>query len=59
MYISSHCPTAAAACLVGISVGFSRSDSFPTPIPMAPDDTRMISCPAFFRSLMTRHSAST
>ena len=32
--------------------------SLPTPMPMAPEETRMISCPAFFRSLSTLHSRS-
>ena len=53
MYISSHWPTAAQACLVAISPGREGRDSLPTPMPMAPDETRMTSCPAFFRSLST------
>ena len=59
MYMSSHWPTAAAACLVGMSLGRWARESFPTPMPMAPEETRMISWPAFFRSLRTLHSAST
>ena len=59
VYISSHCPTAAAACLDGMSFGRSRSPSFPTPIPMAPEETSISSCPAFLMSLMILHSCST
>ena len=33
--------------------------SLPSPMAMAPEDTSTISCPAFFRSLMTLHSCST
>ncbi len=57
-YISSHCPTAAAACFVGISCGRSLKLSLPAPMPIAPDDTSIISCPAFFRSLSTLQSFS-
>ena len=57
--MSSHWPTAAAACLVGMSPGRAARESFPTPMPMAPEETRMISWPAFFRSLRTLHSSST
>ena len=41
-------------------MSFGRADrlSLPTPMPIAPDETRMISCPAFFRSLSTLHSRS-
>ena len=59
IYISSHWPTAARACLVGMSEGFFARFSFPTPMAMAPEDTSTSSCPAFFRSLMTLHSRST
>ena len=45
--------------MVGMSVGRWLRDSLPTPMPMAPDDTRITSCPAFFTSLSTLHSAST
>ena len=36
MYISSHWPTAAAACLVAISHGRVESESLALPIPIAP-----------------------
>ena len=51
--------TAAAACLVGRSSGRLARPSLPTPIPMAPEDTKMTSCPAFFRSDSTLHRLST
>ena len=50
---------AAAACFVGISDGRSFKESFPTPIPIAPDETRITSLPAFFKSLNTLQSSST
>ena len=54
-----HWPTAAEACLVGISFGRSRRFSLPKPMAIAPEDTRMISWSAFFRSLRTLHIRST
>ena len=36
--MSSHWPTAAAACLVGMSLGLPGRFSLPTPMPMAPED---------------------
>ena len=42
-----------AACFVGISWGRCLRESFPTPMPIAPDVTRIISFPAFLRSLST------
>ena len=58
-YISSHWPTAARACLVGMSSGLWTMFIFPTPMAMAPEDTSTSSWPAFFRSLTTLHSSST
>src|SRR5699024_7627966 len=52
-------PMAARACLLGMSVGFRVRFIFPTPMAMAPEDTSTISCPAFFRSLITLHNSST
>ena len=56
--MSSHWPTAAEACLVGTSTGFLPRRSLPTPMPIAPEETRITSLPAFLRSLSTLHSAS-
>ena len=58
MYINSHWPTAAEACFVGTSFGRSLRLSLPKPMAMAPEETRMISCPIFLRSLKTLHSFS-
>ena len=57
--MSTFCPTAAAACLDGISLGFPGRFSLPTPMPMAPEETKITSWPAFFRSLSTLHIRST
>ena len=38
--------------------GRPGSPSLPTPMPIAPEDTNMIWCPAFFRSLSTLHRCS-
>ena len=45
--------------MVGMSLGLPGRFSLPTPMPMAPEDTRIISCPAFFRSLRTFTRSST
>ena len=57
--MSSHWPTAAAARLPGISLGFTFQRELPTPMPMAPEETRITSWPAFFKSLSTLNSFST
>ena len=57
-YISSHCPTAAVACLAAMSCGRSRICSLPMPTAMAPEETRMISLPAFWISESTFTSCS-
>ena len=59
MCIILHWPTAAAACFIRSSVGRSPSRSFLVPMPMAPEDTKITSCPAFFRSDSTLTSSST
>ena len=59
VYISSHWPTEAAACFVGISCGLPSKESLPIPIPIAPEDTSTISFPAFFKSLNVFTSSST
>ena len=58
IYISSHCPTAAHACLPGVSCGRLVMPSFPMPSAIAPLDTSTISWPAFWRSarVLTRFS---
>ena len=58
MNISSHCPTAASACFFSVSCGRSVSPNLPTPTPIAPEVTRMISRPEFCRSLSTLHRDS-
>jgi hypothetical protein len=41
------CPTAAAACLIGISRGFGAIPSFWSPTVIAPELTKIISFPCF------------
>ena len=48
-----------AACFVGRSFGREVSISLPVPIPIAPEETITISCPAFLRSLSVLQSSST
>src|SRR5665647_1570874 len=57
-FISSHCPTAATACLSRMSVGFSFMSRHPIPTPIAPDVTRITSLPWFIRLDMARASLS-
>ena len=49
---------AARACFLAVSSGRLDKPSFPIPTPIAPEETRMISLPAFCRSLRTLHRAS-
>ena len=44
-----HCPTAAAACRVGMSFGRDFSESLPIPATIAPEETKIISKPTFFK----------
>ena len=43
---------------MGVSFGRSLRLSLPKPMAMAPEETRMISCPMFFRSLSTLQKRS-
>ena len=58
-YINSHCPTAAHACLSGISFGFCVMPSFAMPSPTEPLDTIISSLPSFCRSASAFTSCST
>ena len=58
MCIIRHWPTAAAACFIRREEGRSESPMRATPTAMAPEVTRMTSCPAPHRSLSTRTSRS-
>ena len=58
MCIIRHWPTAAAACFLLREEGRSGSPRCATPTAMAPEVTRIISCPAPHRSLSTRTSLS-
>ena len=53
-----HCPTAAAACFILISFGFSLRCILLAPTAIAPDETRMTSCPMFWMSERTIASFS-
>ena len=56
--MSSHWPTAAAACLRLSSVGRVAMCSLPQPQPMAPEETNITSLPALRTSESTRASRS-
>ena len=53
-----HWPTAAAACFIRSWVGRSGRPILAVPMPMAPDETRMISWPIPSRSERVRESRS-
>ena len=58
MCIIRHWPTAAAACFIRSSFGRSDSPSLAVPTAMAPEDTRITSCPMPWRSARVRTRCS-